>query len=168
MLLIISGTMPLPPPSAPPPPPPPIEDIPQRGITMPTQLCKHQQMLQQQRSLQFGPQVRGNYSDVENMRRGLQQSENLDNVRRQYSDSDCVCPHTRGPNHYSDGDACDYEPHILVQTPNGNVFIPQSQGEWRFIYKNATWFKWLYLINILLKLTLLGISEGFRNDMSNS
>ena len=122
------GTMPLPPPSAPPPPPPPIEDIPQRGQTTPQhQLCKHHQ-LQQQRSLQFGPQVRGNYSDVENVRRGLP-IDNHEHLRRLHSDSDCMCAHTRGTNHYSDGDACEYEPHYLVQTPNGSVFIPQSQGE---------------------------------------
>ncbi|XP_053400283.1 teneurin-m-like isoform X5 [Mercenaria mercenaria] len=123
-----TGTMPLPPPSAPPPPPPPIEDIPQRGQTTPQhqQLCKHHQLLQQQRSLQFGPQIRGNYSDVENIRRGLP-SDNHEHLRRLHSDSECMCAHTRGANHYSEGDSCEYEPHYLVQTPNGSVFIPQSQ-----------------------------------------
>ena len=125
--------MPLPPPSAPPPPPPPIEDIPQRGPGIPTpqqlqqqqqHILKQQQFLQQQRHLQFGPQIRGNYSDVDNLRRGNYSDH--DNVRRQYSDPEsCVC---RGSNFHSDGDNSDFEPHYIVQTPTGNVFVPQSQG----------------------------------------
>lgn len=128
--------MPLPPPSQQPPPPPPIKDIPQRATPQhhmiqqqtPTQqqqlICKHHQLMQQ-RQLQFGPQNRGNYSDIENLPR-VHPPEH-ENIRRQYSDSE-TCFSCRGANHYS-GDASDSEPHYLLQTPEGNLFIPQSQGK---------------------------------------
>lgn len=119
--VIFSGTMPLPPPTFPPPPPPPIEDIPNRGGLTTQQ--QQQQHIQQQhhRQFQFGPQIRGNYSEVENLRRNF---SDHDSVRRQYSEPECTCR----SNLCSDGDLQEFEPHYLVQTPTGNVLIPQSQG----------------------------------------
>ena len=122
ILSFVSGTMPLPPPTfPPPPPPPPIEDIPNRGGLTAQQQQQHFQQ-QHQRQFQFGPQIRGNYSDVEQLRRNYPEHEN---VRRQYSEPECTC---RG-NPCSEGDLSEFEPHYLVQTPTGNVLIPQSQGK---------------------------------------
>lgn len=128
--------MPLSPPSEQPPPPPPIKDIPQRATPqhqlkqqqIPSQqqqlICKHNQLMQQ-RQLQFGPQNRGNYSDVENLHRG--HNPEHDNIRRQCSDSETCFSCGRGANHYS-GDTSDCEPHYSLQTPEGNnILIPQSQ-----------------------------------------
>ena len=120
--------MPLPPPTfPPPPPPPPIEDIPNRGgLTAQQQQQQQQQHIQQQlqqRQFQFGPQVRGHYSDVDNLvHRNFSEHEN---VRRQYSEPACTCR----SNPCSDVDLTEFEPHYLVQTPTGNVLIPQSQGK---------------------------------------
>ncbi|KAK3582840.1 hypothetical protein CHS0354_039985 [Potamilus streckersoni] len=139
-----SGTLPLPPPSFPPPPPPPIEDIPQRG----------QNAIALQRQLSFGPSVRGNYSEADCcMRRG--QHSDLDSTcvhrmnysdetarRGNYSDGSCLsCGHyahadidipERRQNPYSEGDLSDFEPHYLVQTASGNVFIPPADAQPRF------------------------------------
>ena len=135
--------MPLPPPTEQPPPPPSIKDIPQRATpqhqikqqSLPTNqqhlICKHNQLMQQ-RHHHFGPQNRGNYSDVENFTRG----HNLehDNVRRQYSDSETCFSCSHGPNHYS-GDGSDCEPHYSLQTPDGNILIPQSQSKFTLVLR---------------------------------
>lgn len=125
-----------PPPSAPPPPPPPIADIPQRGTPTHTAMgpgLKHTALTThqaaQQRAHGRGPTLRGNYSDIENLRLAQCQQMDHGNIRRQYSDSEtCFSHHSCGGNHYSGGDGSEYEPHYLVKTPNGDVFIPQSQG----------------------------------------